>query len=113
MVDKSVTEINLLQKIDPKADQKTRLAAASQLATKLDDYAGELQAIKLEDEKLKDFQRNFIELHRIFEKAYRDIAGATEKNDANAIETVKKNLQTSVQPYTQLDDDFNKYCQGK
>ena len=114
VVDKSVTEINLLQKIDPKADQKTRLAAASQLATKLDDYAGELQVIELKDEKLKDFQRNSIKIYRDFGKALRDVVSAAEKNDDNAIKTAVKNLQNfQTQPYTQLEDDVNKYCQGK
>ena len=113
VTDKLGTEISSSSKKLANADQKTKLDIFSQLATKINNYAEELQAIKLKDEKLKDFQRNYIKIYIDSGKAMRDMASAGEKNDDSAMKTAAKNLELAYQPETQLVDDFNKYCQGK
>lgn len=100
---KSVTNGN--QAIDLKATLKA--------ADAMEKASQEMQAIKVSDKKLQDYQSRFTNMYRDTSKATRDFVAAFEKKDRSSAETALLKLQRATTPEKQLVDDINKYCTGK
>lgn len=100
---KSIT--NGGQASDPKAMLKA--AAAMEKASK------EMGDIKVNDEKLQDYQSRFVNMYRDTSKATRDFVAAFQKKDRSAAEAALTNLQKATIPEKQLVDDINNYCKGQ
>ncbi len=113
VVNKGVTELRGMAPKGKNTDPQAQLTALSEMATKMEGYATELQGLKLSDEKLKTFQTNFITLYRDTSKASRDMVSAVKSNDTKAINTSLQSLQKATAPESKLVNDTNQYCQGK
>ncbi len=68
----------------------------SKAADSLDGYAQELEAIKISDEKLKEFQGQFVKMYRDTGKASRELVDAAKKKNRAAGEKALKDLQTAT-----------------
>lgn len=100
---KSIT--NGGQASDPKAMLKA--AAAMEKTSK------EMEAIKVTDEKLQDYQGSFVLMYRDTSKATRDFVAGFQKKDRSSAESALVNLQKAAAPEKQLVDGINIYCTGK
>jgi len=94
-------------------DQAAKLNNLTQLAGRLDDYAKEMEAIELKDEKLKDSQGRFIKMYRDASKSSRDLVSAVNKKDGKAAQQALQSIQTSTSQEKPLVGKVNQYCTGK
>lgn len=104
-VSKAKTITNGGRASDPKA--------MLQAAEAMEKASGEMQAIQVNDEKLRDYQTRFVTMYRDTSKATRNFVAAYEKKDRPAAEAALANLQKATTPEKQLVDEINNYCTGK
>lgn len=82
-------------------------------ANSLDQYAKEMKAVELKDEKLKDFQDRFVKMYEQSRDSSRAIVAAVDKKDSKAANENLSKLQTAASQENTLVNDVNQYCQGK
>lgn len=82
-------------------------------ADAMDKAAKDMEAIKVQDDKLKNYQSGFIGMYRTTSKATREFVAAFQKKDRPAAETSLKNLQQATRPEKDLVSQINGYCNNK
>lgn len=92
--------------------QASNTKAMIQAANAMEKASKEMAAIKVKDEKLKDYQSGFIKMYGDTSKATRDFVAAFERKDRPGAETALTNLQQATTPEKQLVADINTYCSG-
>jgi hypothetical protein len=73
--------------------------------------AKELEAVKLTDKKLQEFQAAFVKWYKDTGKTSRDLVNALKKDDQPNIEKLLKNLRSSLKQENELVSGINSYCQ--
>ncbi len=86
--------------------------AILQAANAMDKAAKDMEAIKVNDQKLKNYQNEFISMYRTTSKATRELVTAFQKKDRPAAETSLKNLQQATSPEKDLVGQINSYCRS-
>lgn len=107
VVNKAATEAQQLGK-----SSSNQLDDLSKAADSLDGFATELEAVKISDEKLKDFQAQFVKMYRDTGKASRALVEAAKKRDSNAGQKALQELQRATGQESDLVRDINNYCKG-
>ncbi|MBW4576687.1 MAG: hypothetical protein KME08_15535 [Aphanothece sp. CMT-3BRIN-NPC111] len=82
-------------------------------ADNMDKAAKEMEALKVSDERLKEYQAGYIKMYRDTSTATRDLVGAFKKKERQAVNVALKNLQQAIVPEPQLVSGVNKYCNNK
>lgn len=91
------------------SDPKAMLKAADALEKASQD----MKSIKVNDEKLRDYQGRFFIMYRDTSKSTRDFITAFQKKDRSAAEAAVVKLQKATALETPLVQEINKYCQPK
>lgn len=107
VVNKAATEAQQLGK-----SSSNQLDDLSKAADSLDGFATELEAVKISDEKLKDFQAQFVKMYRDTGKASRALVEAAKKRDSNAGQKALQELRRATGQESDLVRDINNYCKG-
>lgn len=92
--------------------QASDTKAMVQAAKAMEKASKDMAAIKVKDEKLKNYQSGFIKMYGDTSKATRDFVAAFDRKDRPAAETALTNLQQATTPEKQLVADINTYCSG-
>lgn len=108
VANQAVSEAKAVTNGGQASDPKAMLQAAEAM----DEAAQEMESITVTDEKLRDYQSDFMTMYRNISKATRDFVGAFEKKDRLAAETALSNLQEATLPEQQLVGEINRYCSG-
>lgn len=92
-----------------RSDADTMIKAADAM----EKAAKDMEAIKVQDEKLKNYQTGFISMYRTTSKATREFVAAFQKKDRSGAEASLKNLQQATSPEKDLVNQINAYCAKK
>lgn len=109
VANRAVSEAKAITKNGQLSDPKTTLKAADAM----DKASKDMKAIKVTDEKLRDYQARFAQVYSDTSKATRDFVAAFEKKDRLALTAAVEKLQKAATPEKQLVEDINIYCEGK
>lgn len=109
VTNEAVTQAKTVTRGGQASDPKAMLQAAEAM----EKASKEMEAIPVNDAKLKDYQTGFIKMYRDTSKATRDFVKAFEKKDRSSAETALTNLQPYNTSEKQLVADINTYCSGK
>ncbi|HEY9873362.1 MAG TPA: hypothetical protein V6D12_07985 [Candidatus Obscuribacterales bacterium] len=93
------------QPIDPDAMVKA--------ADTMDKAAQAMEAIKLSDNKLKEYQTGFSKMYRDTSTAMRGLVEPLKNKDRQKVFATLKNLRQAIVPEPQLVSGLNTYCNGK
>jgi uncharacterized membrane-anchored protein YhcB (DUF1043 family) len=96
-----------------KSNNPDKMAELSKAANTVDQYAKELEAVQVKDDKLKGLQANFIKMYRDTSKSSRDLVAAAKVKNVPAVKTSLQSLQTATSQESSLVNEFNQYCRGK
>lgn len=89
-------------------------ASFNQIAEAIDSIALEMRALKVEDSKLKDFQRRFNNIYNESSEVARSISQAySEKKAPPAIAKITKDVKSISDRESSLISEINKYCAGQ
>lgn len=106
IADEAVSEVkshaNGAQAKDPKA--------ALQAAEAMEKASQKMEAVEVQDIKLKYYQTGFVKMYRDTSQATRDFIAAYEKQDPEAADLARNELDQATNPEDQLLEDFNSYC---
>jgi len=83
------------------------------LADDLDKLKDKIGAVKLKDEKLKGFAKEYQDMLAEVGKIFRDLAKAMEAKDQAGLEKGLKELQSVQGKESPIVNKMNSYCQGK
>jgi len=100
---------NKASAIGAKAEPKDFVA----LADDLDKLKEKIGGVKLKDEKLKGFAKEYQDMLAEISKSFRDLAKALEANDQAALQKVTKDMGALQGKEGPIVDKINKHCQGK
>lgn len=92
-----------------KAEPKDIIA----LADDMDKLKDKIGGVKLKDEKLKGFAKEYQDMLAEVSRIFRDLAKAMESKDPAALEKVSKELGTVQGKESPIVSKINSYCQGK
>ena len=109
VANKAVSEAKAITKDGQLSDPKTTLKAADAM----EKASKDMEAIKVTDEKLRDYQSRFARVYRDTSQATRDFVAAFEKKDRRSLAIAVEKLQKAATPEKQLVEDINLYCEGK
>lgn len=84
--------------------------AILQAANAMDKAAKDMETLKVNDQKLKNYQNEFISMYTTTSKATRELVTAFQKKDRSAAETSLKNLEQATSPEKELVGHINTYC---
>lgn len=93
------------QPIDPDAMVKA--------ADTMDKAAQAMEAIKLSDNKLKEYQTGFSKMYRDTSTAMRGLVEPLKNKDRQKVFATLKTLRQAIVPEPQLVSGLNTYCNGK
>ncbi|UBF24719.1 hypothetical protein K9N68_24060 [Kovacikia minuta CCNUW1] len=96
-----------------KSNNPDKMAELSKAADTVDQYAKELEAVQVTDEKLKGLQASFVKMYRDTSKSSRELVAAAKAKNVPTVKTSLQSLQTATSKETTLVNDFNQYCRGK
>ena len=109
VANQAVTEAKSITNGGQASDSKAMLKAADAM----EKASKDMEAIKVNDQKLQDYQTRFVTMYRDTSKATRDFVAAFKKKDRSAAETALTNLQKATTPEKQLVEGINVYCTDK
>lgn len=109
VANKVVSETTSITKDGQLSDPKTTLKAADAM----EKASKEMEGLRINDEKLKDYQARFAKVYRDNSKATREYVTAFEKKDRRGLEAAVVNLDKAATPEAKLVNDTNTYCTGK
>ncbi|HEY9612902.1 MAG TPA: hypothetical protein V6C93_26370 [Allocoleopsis sp.] len=109
VANQAVTEAKSITKGGQASDSKAMLKAADAM----EKASKDMEAIKVNDQKLQDYQTRFVTMYRDTSKATRDFVAAFQKKDRSAAEAALTNLQKATTPEKQLVEGINVYCTDK
>lgn len=93
--------------------QESKPEAMLKAADAMEKASKDMAAIKVNDQKLRDYQTRFVNMYRDTSKGTRDFVAAFQKKDRSAAEAALTNLQKATTPEKQLVDSINVYCTDK
>jgi CHASE3 domain sensor protein len=79
-------------------------------AASFDQYAKELEAVKVKDETLQNLQGRIIKMYQATSKASRDLVEAARKQDPRAVDSSLQSLKEATNRESALANEFNQYC---
>ena len=103
------TEAKVLTKGVPPIDPDAMVKAADTM----DKAAQAMEAIKLSDNKLKEYQTGFSKMYRDTSTAMRGLVEPLKNKDRQKVFATLKNLRQAIVPEPQLVSGLNTYCNGK
>jgi len=103
------TEAKVLTKGGQPIDPDAMLKAADTM----DKAAQAMEAIKLSDNKLKEYQTGFSKMYRDTSTAMRGLVEPLKNKDRQKVFATLKNLRQAIVPEPQLVSGLNTYCNGK
>ncbi|NEO98288.1 MAG: hypothetical protein F6K58_06310 [Symploca sp. SIO2E9] len=106
IADEAVSEV----KSHAKGAQAKDPKAALQAAEAMEKASQKMEAVELQDKKLKYYQTGFVKMYRDTSQATRDFIAAYKKQDREAADLAKNNLLEATTPEEQLLADFDSYC---
>lgn len=109
VANQAVTEAKSITNGGQASDSKAMLKAADAM----EKASKDMEVIKVNDQKLKDYQTRFVTMYRDTSKATRDFVAAFQKKDRSAAEAALTNLQKATTPEKQLVEGINVYCTDK
>lgn|ERR687886_105082 len=109
VANQAVTEAKSITNGGQASDSKAMLKAADAM----EKASKDMEAIKVNDQKLQDYQTRFVTMYRDTSKATRDFVAAFKKKDRSAAEAALTNLQKATTPEKQLVEGINVYCTDK
>jgi hypothetical protein len=109
VANRAVSEAKAITKDGQLSDPKTTLKAADAM----EKASKDMEAIKVTDEKLRDYQARFAQVYRDTSKATHEFVAAFEKKDRRGLTVAVEKLQKAATPEKQLVEDINIYCEGK
>ncbi|NEO29305.1 MAG: hypothetical protein F6K36_02390 [Symploca sp. SIO3C6] len=84
--------------------------AALQAAEAMEEASQKMEAVEVQDKKLKYYQTGFVKMYRDTSQATKDFIAAYKKQDREAAELAKNDLLKATTPEEQLLADFDSYC---
>jgi hypothetical protein len=87
--------------------------AFTEASDKLDAITAKLEAIELQDEKLKGLQTSFVTMYKGISTSLRSGAEALDKKDAEALKGLGESIQKNAEQEATLVNEANTYCSGK
>ncbi len=114
-----IAVMNQAQELSTKATKANRANPDPKdfiaIADDVDKFKDKIGAVKLKDEKLKAYAKQYQDLFGGLSKIYREMAKATEAKDRAAIDKQIKEMQDLkfVEKVNGLNDEVNKYCGAK
>jgi len=84
-----------------------------QLADVMDKASQDMKALKVKDEKLKDYQVGYVNMYRDLAKAIRDLEAPVKQKNRLAFEAALTNFKQAATPEAELAKEVNQYCSGK
>ena len=109
VANQAVTEAKSITNGGQASDSQAMLKAADAM----EKASKDMEAIKVNDQKLQDYQTRFVTMYRDTSKATRDFVAAFKKKDRSAAEAALTNLQKATTPEKQLVEGINVYCTDK
>jgi hypothetical protein len=109
VANQAVTQAKSITNGGQASDSKAMLKAADAM----EKASKDMEAIKVNDQKLQDYQTRFVTMYRDTSKATRDFVAAFQKKDRSAAEAALTNLQKATTPEKQLVEGINVYCTDK
>ncbi len=109
VANKAVNETKSVTNNGQSSDPKVYL----QVANAMQKASQDMQAINVNDEKLKDYQAGFIKIYGGSSKATREYIAALDKKDRPAAEKALDNLLQATTPEQKLVTDINTYCSNR
>lgn len=116
IANKATTEIqttNQTNSRDQAAQPDTKAAQLDKIADSLDQYAQEMQAVELLDEKLQGFRTRFVQLYQQTSKGSRDVSTAVKTKNFSAANQSLNQLRTGINQEKTLVNEVNQYCRGR
>lgn len=104
----AVTEATSVTNGGQSKDPKVVLKAADAM----EKASKDLEAIDVNDAKLKEYRDGFVKMYRDTSKATRDFVSAYERKDFGAAQAAQKNVQQATIPEKDLVSGINSYCKG-
>jgi small-conductance mechanosensitive channel len=86
------------------------IAGFGQLATNIDQIRTEVQAIAIQDSKLKELQTKLLGVYGDASQALKGQVKATETKDPNAMTKAKQDLETASTKESEVVDQINALC---
>ncbi|MGA7936134.1 MAG: hypothetical protein WCA35_21450 [Kovacikia sp.] len=96
-----------------KSGNPDKMAELSKAADTVDQYAKELEAVQVQDDKLKGLQTSFIKMYRDTGKSSRELVSAAKAKNVPTVKTSLQSLQAATSQESTLVNEFNQYCRGK
>ena len=96
-----------------KSSNPDKMGELEKAATSMSQYAKELEAVQVKDDKLKDLQSRFIKMYQDTSKSGLDLVAAAKKKDIRGVNTSLQSLQTATSKESSLVNEFNQYCREK
>ncbi|MGK7873485.1 MAG: hypothetical protein AB4426_09275 [Xenococcaceae cyanobacterium] len=110
---KNIIEVTMKIANESRNNRDTKdIQKALQVADALEEAAKEMEAIKIQDKQLREYQTGFAKVYRSNAQATRDFVGALQKKDVSAAKLTKKKLQKIGKTEKKLATEMNSYCQG-
>ncbi|OCQ97068.1 hypothetical protein BCD64_15900 [Nostoc sp. MBR 210] len=105
--------VTLSQEFSKNPQREKGSKALTEVAGKIDNFANEMKALEIKDEKLQGFQGRFIKLYQDTSKGLRDTAAAVDKKNLKAANASLASLKKSGSEEGAIVNDINSYCSGK
>lgn len=96
-----------------KSSNPDKMGELEKAATSMNQYAKELEAVQVKDEKLKTLQSRFIKMYQDTGKSGLDLVAAAKKKDIKGVNTSLQSLQAATGQESSLVNEFNQYCREK
>lgn len=95
-----------------KSNNPDKVGELEKAANNIDQYAKELEAVKVKDDTLQRMQTRFIKMYRDTSQAGHSLVEAARKKDNRGVTTSLKSLSEATQVEGTLVSEFNQYCRG-
>ncbi|ALF54042.1 hypothetical protein ACX27_16240 [Nostoc piscinale CENA21] len=105
--------VTLSQEFSKNPQREKGSKALTEVAGKIDNFANEMKALEIKDEKLQGFQGRFIKLYQDTSKGLRDTATAVDKKNLKAANASLASLKKSGSEEGAIVNEINSYCSGK
>ena len=90
--------------------QTVDLKSVLKMADASEKAADQMNALRIKEEKLKDYQVGFVKMFRDSSQAMRDFEAASQKKDLQGAEVARTNLEQAQNQGNELVNNFQRYC---
>jgi hypothetical protein len=109
VVNKAAAETQAISR----SNNPDKIAELLRAADTVDRHAKELEAVRVQDAKLKALQASFISMYRDTSRYSRSLVVAAKAQDVEAVKSSLQSLQEATGRESSLVNEFNRYCRGK